>query len=715
MRRILWIISALALIAISTIAIFRREPTPLPAGSGRGRDVILITIDTTRFDRLGCYGAERDTSPTIDRYAREGLRFESAYAATPVTLPSHASIMTGLTPPEHGVRNNGTYRLGDAHTTLAERLSAEGYRTGAFVSAFVLAKEFGLAQGFDHYDEVASDAARDTAFTIPERPARETVDRALAWIEQQPEETPTFIWLHFFDPHAPYTPPPEYGRQFGSTARDRYDAEIRAMDAAIGHFRSQYPNRGREALTIILSDHGEGFGDHGEASHGVFLYQETLRIPLIVHAPGLIEPGVSTRVGRQIDVMPTVLELLGAPLETTRGTACSLLDPDPPPEAEWAYLETVLPFEDHGWSPLFGIVQNGWKYIEAPQPELYQIDVDPSERKNLMRTESARAEKMARSLAMTRQRLQAEGAEAERLELDETQRSRLEAVGYIAAGGLARPGEALPDPKEVIGILDELESARALLGARRSLEAFEVLAGILDRNPGNATALELLGYQAIAVAARHQGESRQQFLSYALRAFREWTDRAPDQPDGPYGLGLVARLSGKTQAALAQHQAVLEKHPEFMPAIVSVLAARLSRNEYPEARELGERAIAIDPESYEARYNLAVACYRSGDAEAAVTHFQRIYPGRSPSEASLLSYWLGESFMALERWSDAHSSYRNVRDPSLRQAKQVDRKEADCAARIERADTPASPISPSPKLPPTESSTRESSTLKEPR
>lgn len=686
-RRARWSLALIVLIGASGLVwfAFRDRGNGSPSGGGRGRDVILITLDTTRFDHLGCYGYERPTSPTIDRYAREGVRFDRAYAVAPITLPTHASILTGLAPPLHGARNNGTYKLGESATTLAEVLRGEGYRTGAFVSAFVLAEQFGLAQGFDEYDAVSALGSRDTAFSIPERRGTETVARALSWLDAQTDDHPVFLWVHLFDPHAPYDPPPEWGRQFGASARDRYDAEIRAMDAAIARLRSGLDQRGRDAITVIVADHGEGFGDHGEDAHGIFLYDETTRVPFILHAPGLLAPRVSDTVARQIDVMPTVLELLGhstgdfPPDASSANRGMSMIPHLDDALFPAVYMETVMPFEDHGWSPLYALVRNGWKYIEAPRPELYDLSRDPGERDDRVREEPGRVESMSEGL----ERVRREATTSERVSLTGASRASLNAVGYVAGGGIAAESETLPDPKDVIDVLAQLETARNLLATRRRLDALELLTQVVERNPGNATALDLLGYQAIAEAKRREGADRERCLAYARRAFRGFLDRAPDRPDGPYGFALLAQESGDLDDALTRLDRVLTDHPDYLPALVTAMAIRLRAGDFGIARELGLRAIAVDPEHYEARYNLAIASHSSGESAEAIEHFERLYPGRSPSERSILEFWLAECRRALGEWRLALEHYQRVADPGLRRAKSVDALEAECRTRLD--------------------------------
>ena len=355
--------------------------------AARGRDVVLLTLDTTRIDRLGCYGYSRATSPAINRLAAEGWRFETAYASAPVTLPSHTSILTGMYPMAHGVRNNARYRLRDDVKTLAESLRDGGYQTAAFLSALVLESRHGLNQGFDFYgDDVAGHDA-ENRFAIGQRPAPAVVDEALAWFRDRDPNRPAFVWLHFFDPHHPLTPPADLVEQFGTSDDDLYDAEIRVMDDAIARLRAEIDDLGVDPIWAIVSDHGEGLGDHREPGHGSFVYDTTMRAALVLKASGVFRPRVPDRVARQIDVMPTLLDLLDLPIPDDLD-GVSLLRPVDESAPDEAYLEAMLGYEDYGWSPVYGLVRLPWKYVEAPRPELYNIEEDPGELRNLVDREA---------------------------------------------------------------------------------------------------------------------------------------------------------------------------------------------------------------------------------------------------------------------------------------------------------------------------------------
>ena len=331
-RVTLVVVASVALVAAVLIAFLwrggdRRESTDAATlrrlgepARAKGYDLLVITMDTTRADRIGCYGYGRAETPHVDELARRGVRFAQAIAPTPITLPSHASLFTGLYPPAHGVRNNGTFALGSNQTTLAELLGAAGYATGAAVGAFVLEARFGLDQGFESYDDTVVPRARGAAeHTFAERRAAAVTDSAIAWLGghlEGEDRKPFFIWAHYFDPHGPYRPPEPYGERFSGSP---YDGEIAYTDAEIGRLLRFIDERGDEDRTLVLltADHGEALGDHGETTHSILVHDSTIRIPLIFSCPSLFDDAyvAGDRVVSLVDVMPTLLSLLGVAAE----------------------------------------------------------------------------------------------------------------------------------------------------------------------------------------------------------------------------------------------------------------------------------------------------------------------------------------------------------------------------------------------------------------
>ena len=397
-------------------------PAPEPPPASRARHLILITIDTLRADRVGAYGYARARTPRIDALAARGVRFEHAYATAPITLPSHASLLTGRYPPGHGSRHNGM-RVDSAVPTIATVLSTAGFATGGFVSAFPLDRRFGLNNGFSTYGDRMPRGTRGRLEN--ERPGRDTVDEALAWL------TPTltasranggriFLWVHLFEPHAPYGQPGS-----GRSVADRYDDEIAESDAQVGRILDALGQDAASSVIVVAADHGEAFGEHGEISHSLFVYDTTLRVPLVIAGPGVPTRTVGSPVSL-VDVAPTVLPLLGLARLDSDGVdlAPTFTGADAP--ARDLYAESWAPLLDFGWSPLRSLRSQGFKYIEAPRAELYETARDPDETRDLAAADAPRAAQLRDRLA----RYAIGPTEAAPIDRDAL--ARLQALGYAS-------------------------------------------------------------------------------------------------------------------------------------------------------------------------------------------------------------------------------------------------------------------------------------------
>jgi len=365
--------------AAGLLASAHRRTTP----KGRpGLNVLLVTVDTLRADALGSYGDRQAATPVLDRLAAAGVRFERARAHNVVTLPSHANILSGRYPFEHGLRDNAGYRFPAGLDTLATLLKVRGYRTGAFVSAFPLDSRFGLDRGFDVYDDRLGDPERVASLRMTERPGTETVAAARSFLTADPDR-PWFCWVHLYEPHAPYEPPAMLAARF---AEAPYKGEVAAADAALGPLLEPLLSQGPDGRTLVVltSDHGESLGEHGEKTHGVFAYESTLRVPLILFAPALFGPRAVADPVRQVDILPTVLEAVAAPLPPGLPGRSLLASAGGQPLAPAAsYFEALTAAATRGWAPLHGIVRSERKYIRLPLPELYELAADPAERSNL--------------------------------------------------------------------------------------------------------------------------------------------------------------------------------------------------------------------------------------------------------------------------------------------------------------------------------------------
>ena len=463
------------------------------AGRARGHDLLVITLDTVREDHLGCSGYAGAETPFIDGLAETGVRFEHAIAPTPITLPSHASLFTGLDAVTHGVRNNGTFVLGEAHVTLAEQLKEAGYLTAAFVGAYVLDDRFGLAQGFDHYDDsVNPSTGSRRSGHFNERSAYQVTEAALAWMRSElpkAPDRPLFTWLHFYDAHHPYEPPGEYGTRF----RPRpYDGEIAFMDAQIARLFEYLESIGRagRTLCVITSDHGEGLGEHSEQTHSRLLYDSTLRVPLILSSPGLFPEAVVVRdrVAGLVDLTPTLLDLLG--VESSQEHDGRNLFSAEVDEDRSIYVETLAPLLNHGWAPLQGLHRLGDKFISAPAPEFYDVAADPGELDNLYPGTPPGAERLEQELA---QRLAGEVSPLElrgsEEAMDPELARRLAALGYTRTA-LPRGPIGVLDPKDMMPAYTQMMEARSLTDSGQHGSAEAKNRAILAQNPNDAFAWE---------------------------------------------------------------------------------------------------------------------------------------------------------------------------------------------------------------------------------
>lgn len=442
----------ITLTLVSLAGLWRLVVNPERAPLG----VVIVTLDTTRADRLSAYGYMDAVMPHLDRLAREGIVFDRATSVAPLTLPAHCSLFTGLFPPAHGVHDNADPALSPEHTTLAEILHARGFRTGAFVGSAVLDADRGLSQGFEQYSGVADGALRDRSRPRPlQRPANETVDEALRWLSGV-GDSHFFLWVHLYDPHRPYDPP----EPFRSAFRDPYIGEIAFADSQVGRLLDALDRRGQldRTVVVVAGDHGESLGDHGERDHGVFVYESVLRVPLILSAPH-VAPGRIDDVVRLVDVMPTVLDLLGLPRPRTDGVSLADAIHGRPGRLDLeAYSESLYP-RRFGWSPLRSLRAGRFKLIEAPRPELYDLERDPFEERNIYEERRSLAGTLQERLAALERGgpVTGRGNGEHRIPGEELQ-ERLASLGYV--GSSASPATSarrdLPDPKECIRLQGSL-------------------------------------------------------------------------------------------------------------------------------------------------------------------------------------------------------------------------------------------------------------------
>lgn len=485
-------------------------------GAASGYNVLLVTLDTVRADRLGCYGHESAETPTLDSLIERGVRFDDAVASAPVTLPSHATILTGLSPLSHGVHDNGRYRLAEEHVTLAEVLSSRGYDTAAFIGCFVLDARFGLDQGFDVYDfEVSSEGHRAEMLDFNERSATHVTDAAVRWLDERAGASdPFFAWVHYFDPHLPYRSPLQRLPRFRVRP---YDAEIAFVDGEFRRLLGKLADLGalERTLVVVAGDHGEALGDHGEPTHGMLLYEPTVRVPLIISSPSLFDG--SYRVGDRVvgltDVMPTVEDLLGvtgsAPLD---GESMLSSGAD---ESRAIYVETEMPLSLAGWSPLRGLRTHTHKYVLAPTRELYDLMSDPGESRNIYAAGDAVAGGLESRLTDILSD-SATGDGSDRAMTDE-EIERLGSLGYVHSGASRGEG-ALPDPKTMMSVYNDAVRSEQLYGRGMYAEAADLARSVLDRSGRYLQALRVLAFSYVKLGRPDE----------AVGLLRESTEENPD-------------------------------------------------------------------------------------------------------------------------------------------------------------------------------------------
>jgi len=577
-------------------------------------NVLLISLDTTRADHLGCYGNPAIQTPHIDRLAREGVRFETCISSAPITMPSHASILTGVHPFVHCVRDNGSYRLPDEATTLAEVLAARRYHTWAQVAAFVLHHSFGLGQGFDFYRDVPAVAAGDGE---PQIPATAVTDGALELLTARPSE-PFFLFVHYFDPHAPYRPPEEFARQYTSP----YAGEIAYVDQQIGRLLAALETSGAldRTLIVLTADHGEALGEHGEETHGYFVYRSTLRVPLIFWRPGRVPEGmtVAARV-RTVDIAPTILGLLGVTdgLPAAQGADLRLTwRPGATPDDYPTYSETLYPKTNLGYAPLRALEIGDWKYVHGPRPELYNLKQDRLEKRDLAAQEPERVARLAdelRTFVLSTPSVCTAGAAAAAAPAAPgAAPPALAALGYVGGVGGAALNEdeaALLNPTgpNPMDLVDEIRAVNAVVpliwrGEHAATEKAirEILAAAGPRAAGFAWAH---GTLAAAIAAQGRIEEAADAAHAAVNANPE---------DGrAWGLyGLLLQQLGRLDEAREAYSRAEECEP--VAAFVLTNFARLcaARQEHAQAARLFRKSLDTDGAGYQDA-DLVAACVTS--------------------------------------------------------------------------------------------------------
>jgi arylsulfatase A-like enzyme/predicted Zn-dependent protease len=638
--------------------------------------VVVVTLDTTRADRIGAYGGASVPTPHIDAIAEEGVLFESAYAQAPLTLPSHSSMFTGKYPASHGVRHNGVFRLRAEETTLAERLKDAGFATAAVVGAFVLNAGYGTEQGFDVYSDIPRDrysGGRDQLYEA-QRPAEEVNREVFRWLEEKPEGR-FFLWVHYYDPHAPYAPPETSGRELHGSG---YDREISYMDSCFGDLIARLRREGilDDVLLIVAGDHGESLGHHGELSHGVFLYEPAMRVPMIFRAPGLVPKGRRVPdLVELVDVAPTVLDLLGLPpLPGASGRSLApLLRGEGVPEGRVVFAETFMPRIEFGWSELRMVRDRRFKYIQAPRPELYDLREDPAESVNLHGLEPERSAEMASVLAnWVASTTDADVAADARRSIGPEEEAKLRSLGYLGGNtdpNLAEHVGALPDPK------DHVAEGAIVLEARKALEAGNVdfalasLNRVLEKSPGNHLArsskiqalIKLKRFQeaedeawGALAAASNDASTSANLVEKARRILASvlWLNGKNREAEEQYRLAILLNRENQsapvfpgillgTASGVAEAQRivadVLERNPNDPAAWAARFELQASQGAKADALKSAKRLAELEAGDPDTLVRAGSLARDSGDLSLAVRLFE-IAHEKAPSSPDILGY-----------------------------------------------------------------------------
>ena len=643
-----WLALLLAATVAATLVWFLREPPLRVSGP-----VILVSIDTLRADRLPAYGYGGVATPAIDRLVAEGVLFERAYSHSPQTLPAHVSMFTGLLPVEHGVRDNLGFAVAPEQTLLPELLAPLGYRSAAVVSSYVLRKEVGLARGFETYDDRLPPAPPEASGAQVQRDGGDSLQVAERWLDGNAGAgSPFFLFLHLYEPHMPYAPPERFARY------EPYDGEIAYADEIVGDLFASLRARGLydDALIVLLSDHGEGLGDHGEQEHGVFLYDEAIHVPLVVKLPG--GRGAGRRVSvpvQHIDLLPTMLDLAGAAApDGLRGRSLGPLlvdDVDGWPERP-LYAEALYSRYHFGWSELYALTTERHRYIQAPREELYDLVADPEERENL----AAGRARTVRDLRTTLDGLLGAAAVDAPSAVPDDVLQRLRSLGYLGGGDAVdteTPAAALPDPKDGVGVLARYREAVDLAGRREFDEAISLLEEILAGNPEMADIWLQLGNLRVRTGG----------LTGALDSYRRAVELDPTDVTGLLAAATVQLRLQRTEEAWEHGVLAAEvARTSDGRARAHELLARiaLARRDRDAARRQAELARDADPTLPLPDFVEARILHEDGRYAEALPVFERALAVVASRTLTLpeLHFYLGDTLARLDRPAEAEGHFR---------------------------------------------------------
>ena len=635
-------------------------------------NVLLFTLDTTRADHIGCYGYPQIQTPNIDALAAEGVLFQNATAQCPLTLPSHSSMFTGSYPFFHGVRDNGGFYLEQESVTLAEVLRQGGWSTSAFIGAFVLDSRWGVDQGFDYYyDNFDFAKYKKISLDSVQREGGEVIKAFFEWFEKDHPDK-FFSWIHLYDPHTPYEPPEPYKTEYGVREYGLYDGEIAYTDSLVGRVLQSLREKDllEKTVVIVVGDHGESLGEHHESSHGFFIYDATVAVPLIIRIPSAELKGktVASQV-RNIDLMPTICDLLGLPTPgDVQGTSLLPLiaGRTPGPERE-AYSESYYPRYHYGWSELKSIRTAGYKFIRAPRPELYDLTLDPREQDNIFGREKSLAEKYVRNLEKLENKLSRKGIEEKGpQQLDDDSREKLMALGYIGgftSGARLSRTDNLGDPKDKIILYNKIKMAEGASSDKEFDRALGLLDQVIGEDPGIMEArqvraniylqldraeeaaeeckeaLKIDPEYSAAIFTLAQAYKKLKKYDEAVAGFERAIELDPRDPKPHVNLGELYLDTKDLDKAIVHFEAAISIDPEHSSMAHNLLgAALLDQKNLVRAEESLLKALELRPRIPDAHYNLGLLYEEKGDLNRAMEEYKKeieIHPGAHPAHFNL--------------------------------------------------------------------------------
>lgn len=611
-------------------------------------NLLVVTLDTTRADRLGAYGFNRGVTPHLDRMAQESVVFEHATAAVPLTFPSHTTIFTGQYPTRHGIRDNGGFFLDASATTLAEVMKGAGYATGGFIGAWVLESRWGLAQGFDKYsDQFDLSKYKVISLGTVQKTGEEVVNDALSWLDTV-KGGKFFGWVHLYDPHTPYEPPEPFASQFPNQP---YLGEMAYADSQVGRLLDWLSanDLDKNTVVVVTADHGESLGDHGEATHAYFVYDSTMHVPLIIRTPWN-DRGRNASMVSSADIFPTILDLLGLPpaKEPIDGVSLSpgILDADTAVGGS-AYSETYFTRYHFGWQHLRSLRNAEYTYVDAPEPELYDRRTDPGETSNIYKAYSARAEPLRleiEALARTDK-----GKAPERKSLDPDTLQRLAALGYVGNVIDVNPEAVLPDPKLKLPLFQKMNRAKDLSRDEDVEGAVALLKEVVTEDPNIMDAHLTLGNwlvrlkhgeeaiesfrRALALkpdddialgnlARLYLSRGRKSDAEDALRVFEDALSRNPRNPQAWFQLAILSMDMGDAEKAKRSFVRAAEENPKMGAAWIGQGALAFEASKLTEAERMVRKGLELEPEAKGGRYNLARVVEAQGRFDEAMALYR---------------------------------------------------------------------------------------------